>query len=844
MYYNKGCDHAVSYSEWGTEVALDFGKLKAQNAPKKQTDPRRIFTTLKRDPRFKRPSDEQGDVLDGWFACRNQASVTLKMNTGSGKTIVGLLCLQSSLNEGKGPAVYVVPDNFLVKQVIAEAKALGVLVTEDHSDAAFLAGDAILVINIWKLVNGKSAFGVGGGGAIIRIGTIVVDDAHACLSTVADQFKIKLTSLHGAYGKLLSLFEDDLGHQSPSMLLDVKAEDPTAIMNVPFWAWKDKQKKVTEILHPHRHDDNLKWPWPLVRDVLPLCQVAFGGGTVEIAPRFLPIDNIPAFTEAERRIYMTATLADDGILVSHFQANPNDIRHPIRPKSGGDIGDRMILAPQEINPKITVDEIKKLAAKKAKGINVSVIVPSNERAKYWADVADQTLTAENIEKGIEKLRTGHVGLTVFVNKYDGVDLPGAACEILIIDGLPEVEGLIARSENIALNETRRLLIRQIQRIEQGMGRGVRSSEDHCVVLLIGSRLTQRVHNPSARSLFSPATKAQLTLGRQVTEQLKGKPLTELEEVMDLCLSQDEDWVSASKDAIANADDAEAAHIDDATVLLRDAFDAARLSRFDRAQELAQGAVNITSEKRAKGYIKQQLAEYVHHTNPVEAQQLQISAVELNRALVRPLQGITYSKLEAPKNSQSVAAAEFMKQFLEKNELILWVNALAEALDWGEENTKRFERAMRDLGMFLGFGSQMPEDDFGKGPDNLWSVGNLKYFVIECKSGAVNAKAISKHDCNQLTGSMMWFGKQYDKSCSAIPIMVHKKTKPENAATLHPETRIITADKLDNMIQRLKAYSIAIGEELGFTKPAAVAKQLDHFGFTAQKFVGQFTERGG
>lgn len=825
-------------------MALDFGKLKAGNASKKQTDPRRIFTTLKRDPRFKRPSDEQGDVLDGWFASKDQASITLKMNTGSGKTIVGLLCLQSSLNEGKGPAVYVVPDNFLVSQVVAEAKALGVSVTEDHADAAFLAGDAILVINIWKLVNGKSVFGVGNEGAKIRIGTIVVDDAHACLATVADQFKIRLTTLHGAYDELLALFEDDLEQQSPSMLLDVKAEDPTAIMSIPFWAWQSKQKRVTEILHPNRYDENLKWSWPLIRDVLPLCQAAFGGGSVEIAPRFLPIDNIPAFTEANRRIYMTATLADDGILVSHFQANPEDIRHPIKPKGGGDIGDRMILAPQEINPKITIDEIKKLAAKKAKSVNVSVIVPSKERAKYWADVAAQTLTAENIEKGTEKLRTGHIGLTVFVNKYDGVDLPGEACELLIIDGLPEVEGLIARAENIALNETRRLLIRQIQRIEQGMGRGVRSSEDHCVVLLIGSRLTQRVHNPAARSLFSPATRAQLKLGRDVTEQLKDKPLAELEEVVDLCLDQDEDWVSASKDAIANADDADAGHIDDATVLLRGAFDAARLSRFDRAQELAQEAVNTTSDRRAKGYVKQQLAEYVHHTNPAQAQQLQLAAVELNRALVRPLHGITYSKLEAPKDSQSVAAAAFMKQFLEKNDLILWVNALAEALDWGEENAKRFERAMRDLGAFLGFGSQMPEEDFGKGPDNLWSVGNLNYFVIECKSGAVKAKAISKHDCNQLTGSMMWFGKQYDKSCSATPIMIHKKTKPENAATLHPEARIMTEDKLDILLKRLRAYTVAIGEELGFTKQVIIAKQLDHFGLTASKFVGQFTQKGG
>lgn len=824
-------------------MVLDLKKLKAGNSSKKQTDPRKIFTTLKRNPRFKRPSDEQGDVLDGWYNARQQQSVTLKMNTGSGKTVVGLLCLQSCLNEGKGPAVYVVPDNFLITQVVAEAGDLGIAVTEDNKSAAFLASEAILVINVWKLFNGKSTFGVGQGNTQIRIGSIIIDDAHACLATVADQFKIRLNSLHPAYKPLLELFADDLEQQSDQLLLDVKAEDPSAVMTVPFWAWKDKNKEASAILHPHRKDEILQWQWPLIRDVLPLCQAAFGGGYLEIAPRYLPIDNIPAFADASRHIYMTATLADDGILVSHFQAEPDEVLTPIRPKGGGDIGDRLILAPQEINPEITDDEVKALALRRSKKVNVCVIVPSKERAKYWADVADQTLDKDSIEVGTERLRKGHVGITVFINKYDGVDLPAQACEILIIDGIPEVEGLLARAEQLALNETRRQLVRQIQRIEQGMGRGVRSSEDHCVVLLIGSRLTQRIHNPEARGLFSPATRAQLKLGKEVTEQIRGQPLAELEEVMDLCLSKDEGWVETSKDAIVNADEAEPGHIEPATIFLRQAFDAARLKRFDKAKELAQQAVESVSDRRAKGYLKQQLAEYVHHSDPIKAQEIQLSAVEMNRALVRPLQGITYSKLEAPRDSQAVAATAAMKRHLEKNELILWVNALIEALAWGEPNSKRFERAIRDLGIFLGFGSQMPEDDYGKGPDNLWSLGGLNYLVIECKSGATSAKVINKHDCNQLTGSMVWFGKQYDKACSVTPVMVHPKIVPENAATLHPDTRIITMEKLAKLIENLRGYTRAIGEANGYTDAKVVAKQLAHFGLTAAAFVNQFTTKG-
>ena len=215
----------------------------------------------------------------------------------------------------------------------------------------------------------------------------------------------------------------------------------------------------------------------------------------------------------------------------------------------------MILAPQEINPDYTTDEIKKLVEKISYERNVVVIVPSGARAKaYWSGSAAQILDKDSIQSGIAKLRNGHVGLTVLVNKYDGIDLPGEACELLVIDGLPEVHGLIERLEMTALDGTRPQLLRQIQRVEQGMGRGVRSSDDHCVVLLLGARLSQRLHEAEANVMFSPATRAQVELGRSVAAQVRGKPLSELESVLDLCLDQDDNWVQASRNAVVKGPD--------------------------------------------------------------------------------------------------------------------------------------------------------------------------------------------------------------------------------------------------------------------------------------------------
>lgn len=818
-------------------MSLDFGKLNAGTAAK-QIDPRKIFTTLKRDPRFKRPLDEQADVLDAWYARRKAKDLTVKMNTGGGKTAVGLLCLQSALNENVKPAVYITPDNFLVTQVMEEAKALGIPVTENEKDLDFLAGRAILVANVWKLFNARSVFGVGQ--KKIPIGSVVIDDAHACLGVVHDQFSIRARVGTPVYDGLLKLFETDLDHQSPTGLLDVKAEEYSIVMPVPYWAWQSRLKEVIALLHAHRESAELEWSWPLLSDCIPLCNCVFGGGKLEISPHFLPIDRIPAFATAQRRIYMTATLADDTILVSHFGAIADEVIKPIRPKGGGDIGDRMILAPQEINPEFEVEKVRELVAEVAQSRNVVVIVPSKERAKFWKDVAQQTLDTNTIEKGIQRLKNGHVGLTVLLNKYDGIDLPGTACELLVIDGLPEVYGLGERLEMLLLDGTKRQLVRQVQRIEQGMGRGVRSSDDHCVVLLLGGKLTQRMHDPDADTMFSSATRAQIALGKQVAEQLRGQSIKKLKEIMALCLEQDDKWVAAGRNAVVNAPPIEDGHIDTNQVLLREAFDTARVQRYDVAAKKAQEAVHATIERQLKGYLKQQLAEYINFTNPAKAQELQLAAVSDNQRLLRPLAGTTYHRLSAPPSGQAAAAVEFMTRFLEGNDLVIWVNALLEDLQWGEDGSKRFEAAMKDLGLFLGFGSDRPEDQAGRGPDNLWALGGSRYLVIECKSGAVLAERVSKHDTNQLNGSIVWFGEKYDRTCTRTPLLVHPKTVFDFTASPHPDIRIINGSGLVRLRDAVQGYAVALATGGDFADAKAVQRQLQQHKLLAELIVALCT----
>lgn len=244
----------------------------------------------------------------------------------------------------------------------------------------------------------------------------------------------------------------------------------------------------------------------------------------------------------------------------------------------------------------------------------------------------------------------------------------------------------------------------------------------------------------------------------------------------------------------------------------------------------------------RGYLKLQLAEIMHVSDPAKAQEILLSAVSDNRRVTKPLAGITHVKLTAPAG-QAAACASFMsKRFIDTNALVLFANALAADLEWDKDRTDRFEAAMRDLGLLLGFGSQRPDKDYRDGgPDVLWAVGALRFLVIECKSGVdQDGRLISKDHCNQLLGAHSWFKTNYDHSCQSTPILVHPNSRFQNEASPSPDMRIIDDDKLNKLRQAVRKFGAAVAGLGGFRDEAEIAKKLDQFGFTAAKFVDTYT----
>ena len=133
------------------------------------------------------------------------------------------------------------------------------------------------------------------------------------------------------------------------------------------------------------------------------------------------------------------------------------------------------------------------------------------------------------------------------NRYDGIDLPDESCRILIVDGLPYFDTLADRYEMKSRPNSELINKRIAQKIEQGIGRGVRGEKDYCVILIIGADLVRFMRSVATNKFFSPQTRKQIDIGIALADMAKEEcdeeksALTVVSSLIKQMLNRDEGW---------------------------------------------------------------------------------------------------------------------------------------------------------------------------------------------------------------------------------------------------------------------------------------------------------------
>lgn len=838
---------------------VDFKELLGKKELILEIEPISIFSDLDKesDKGFIRPPQEK--ILEKWYNdFRDQKDTIVKLPTGQGKTLIGLLILQSFLNENKGPVVYICPNNYLVKQTIQEAASFGIKAVEfdttNRIPLSYLNSEAILVTTCQKIFNGKSQFGVEGTSDYKHIGALVMDDAHKCLEIIRESFSIRINRFKNdvespIYNAFWSLFSPSLLKQGKGTCLDISAGRNCSIA-VPFWVWQENESAVLDILDQYRDDLDILFAWDLIKDNLDKCLCMFSGKRIEISPRMTPIDLIPSYKNANRRIFMSATLTEDAFLVKDLGIGSKSVLNPLTLENLKYNGERLILVPTLVNTalsrEILINWICGLT-KKSGHFGVVSIVPSEYRASIWKQYGSIVTHVKEIHKNIismrENIKSGKSNeVLVLLNEYDGIDLPDNTCRILILDSLPAYHSLIDEYTQLIRSNSKIIKRQLAQRIEQGMGRAIRSSSDWCAIIVIGNDITDFISEKSKRIYLSEEAQLQIELAEYLANEIKseGAHIGNIEELLNQCIKRDAGWKEYYKEWMAKLESkTKSNEYLEIAILERDAeilYQKGQIKNsIDKVQELIS-----KSEDEDKGWYLQLKATYLYKINKTESMDVQLKAFDINSNLSKPEVGIKYSKQDSRGKGRSSRILDWISGSESANSMIIKLSKILDKLSFNMDSD-RFEEGIRELGIAIGFLSNRPEKQTSIGPDNLWNIYANTYWVIECKNEVKSDRdVISKSEMGQMHNSIDWFKEKYEGD-HGLPVFIHPTNLLAKEAYINEAFWVIRPHLLEKLKENVEGFYRSL--DLNNLSEKIILEKLNEFNLDDKSFQKEYLIRG-
>lgn len=824
---------------------VDFKKLREEKKQPAVVHPIEIFRRLPKPAGINDIYTSQAQVLNEWFDRRTEQDIVIKLHTGGGKTLVGLLIAQSVLNELREPVLYLCSTRQLVAQTIRKSEQYAISAIQYETGGGsfpeeFLAGRKVLVSTYEALFNGKSKFGVTGrGNEIQRLGAIILDDAHVAYSRVRDAFTIKIRKDKRSitYHYLTNLFRQDFASIGKKGSFDdtVSGNERYSVLEVPYWSWKAHFQEVQEHLRKEfgeSNNDDLIFSWPLVRDSFEYSHVLITENSFVITPYYPVVDLIPSFSDCPRRVYMSATIADDSAIIRTFDAKKASVGKPITSTSLAGVSERMILIPEWTNVKDEPFELVRRIVKWAseqQQISTVILSPSWYAAETWEKVAQVAEKPDEIVQAIHKLTTNQSkGPYAFANRYDGIDLPGDACRLLVFSNMPrgtnEYENYLAQLfEGSVLNNT------LAQKIEQGIGRGARGSGDYCVVLLVGKDVLSWVVRPKNARFLTKITRAQLEIGMEISKSIESPK--DLVAAIRSCLQREDEWVKYHAETLADLTDTDPISVEqlDHAEIERKALRFWRDGEYEKAvNRLVRYCESCESlDEETKGWLLQFAARIAFFGGKQDlSQSLQRQAFACSRNLFRPQAAPSYTKLMIPSDQASAILSPLGNYRIRKGYLAKFEEIVSHLVP--EASSNQFEQALADLGKVLGFSTERPEKAYGLGPDVLWLLNDQVGLIIEAKSMKEKDNPLTKEEYGQLLTAEQWFLSEYP-GYSSFRISVHPNRKTTERIAVR-DTRVLTFEKLNQMIANSRQL---------LTELCDTVSSVEELGHTCQELLGKY-----
>ncbi|MDR6834975.1 MULTISPECIES: DEAD/DEAH box helicase family protein [unclassified Sphingopyxis] len=756
---------------------MDFNQIPMPFRAPASDDPFRIFSSLPRVGNV--PNDlwhGQAQALEQWKVLRDQSDILLSLNTGAGKTLVGLLIAQSLVNEGVDNVVYACPTNDLVIQTAKQAMNFGMSVTTRmegrYSNSEFELGNSFCITSYSSIFNGMSS--------IIKNhfpGAVIFDDAHVAEAAIRDSFTLEIRADRDGdlYSKVAGLF---LGYFQRSnrenRYRDAINNAPGAkkLVLVPPDAVYENREMVEALFRAHLDTSKLdhKFPYEHLKDHLGLCSFVFRSGVLQVAPPFLPSLALDIFRRKVRRIYLSATLKNKADVVRAFGRKPD---HIIEPNNDAGNGERLILFERFLsnNLKIEPSFIQGISSK----IKTLIAVPSYFAASRWASVASPPPKDEFSSK-LDAFRSADSGCFLLVSRVDGIDLPNDTCRLMVIDGIPVGSSLVERYQHEVLSIDNFISSRMANRIVQLFGRINRGRSDYGVFIITGNDINMWLGRRKNVARLPKLLQSQILLGQTVQNSMNIRSLASFSELTAkvlLSVPRDQGWLNFYTQFL---------EADQIEVNITTAAEKAEQRNLLAAQAEAEAAKNIwmgnydqarlaldeivtevsRSDSRYAGWLNLWIGGCLFASG-----ETQDASVYFNRAKSQTGDGlIILDRGQAGAIEGEDGLTEPQRRILALvsgsrdsfNRRISKFNTDLLCLDGGSPN--QVEEAVRALGEALGFTSTRPDNDRDVGPDVLWIDDSCQQgFGVELKTDKERDSLLNKDEIGQSLNNHLWMDRE-------------------------------------------------------------------------------------
>jgi len=768
------------------------------NGTLRPTDPIALFQSLTLRGGVENIWEPQAEALKSWTKLTDKNDVVIRMNTGGGKTLVGLLIAQAITNQTTGQVLYVCANNQLIEQTIDKARECGIEIASRYegnwqNKERYDAGEVFCITNYASLFNGLSIF------RNEILSGIIFDDAHMAENLIRDQFTLTIKDSE-IYQNLINLFKDYFDRSSQKEdFEELVAGDWRRIAFVPtFFAW-EKSREIREILTDSDVADkeSTKFAWEHLRAHLRYCCVFVSSSSVQFSPSVIPLHALSYFQSSVQRLYLTATMPSQASFIRAFGVVDPKIISP-----GGKSGDaqRLFVFLQGDDSEQKNQAIDLVSQHKS-----CVISPSLKRLYEWQPKVNIFTSESGYEEIVRFKKSEEPEMLGLAARYDGVDLPGDSCRTLILDRLPLGENHFNNFIDQSVQVGTLRSSHTATRITQAIGRIFRSNTDHGVVFLRGNDLQAWVRNRLNRKFLPSLLQKQITLGTELAKKVQ-KDEIKYAELVDKILNGTKEWDDFYTNYINTipAQDAGAslAWYEDALIREKHAYHKLWDGQYETAARLfSELARDIETEdyNLQAWYCHWSGLSYLARNDNGTAMKYYWKASTIRANLGRPTQSIVIEASSSVPRFQArrISSAGFDKIAYERK-----IRSISQNLTYGP-NTSAAEEALRQLGELLGLEATRPDNESDSGPDVLWiGEGDTAVSSFELKTNKDKDADYSKDDIKDCNDHHNWIQINYpDKH--AIEFIVGRLLPVSDLANPFDSLRIVEIEALTDLLQRLR-----------------------------------------